>query len=147
MGGYVYPIRPGFPDWGNGMDWNIQVDVRSARHVIENSNPVLIPLTVTVETALRRSYLEDLENAGPLGQLLARQAEAFAVDEQNEKRIGETCEACPMTSSTFFTILWPVPSLWDTGKVLRSRKFRSAWRKEMAFFMRSSIRLANQLDL
>ena len=44
MGGYVYPIRPGFPDWGNDMDWNIQVDVRSARHVIENSNPVLIPL-------------------------------------------------------------------------------------------------------
>ncbi len=95
MGGYVYPIRPGFPDWDNGMDWNIQVDVRSARHVIENSNPVLIPLTVTVETALRRSYLDDLRNAGPLGQLIAQQAEAFAVDEQNEKRIGETCESLP----------------------------------------------------
>ena len=95
MGGYVYPIRPGFPDWDNGMDWNIQVDVRSARHVIENSNPVLIPLTVTVETALRRTYLEDLENAGLLGQLLAQQVEAFADDEQNEKRIGETCESLP----------------------------------------------------
>jgi purine nucleosidase len=95
MGGYVYPIRPGFPAWGNDMDWNIQVDVRSARHVIENSNPVLIPLTVTVETALRRSYLGDLKNAGPLGQLLAWQAEAFAIDEQNEKRIGETCEGLP----------------------------------------------------
>jgi purine nucleosidase len=95
MGGYVYPIRPGFPNWDNGMDWNIQVDVRSARHVIENSNPVLIPLTVTVETALRRSYLEYLKNAGSLGQLLARQAEAFAIDEQNEKRIGDTCEGLP----------------------------------------------------
>ncbi len=95
MGGYVYPVRPGFPNWGNDMDWNIQVDVRSARHVIENSNPVLIPLTVTVETALRRAYLEDLKNAGPLGQLLAQQAEAFAVDEQNEKRFGETCEGLP----------------------------------------------------
>jgi purine nucleosidase len=95
MGGYIYPIRPGFPNWDNGMDWNIQVDMRSARHVIENSNPLLIPLTVTVETALRRSYLEDLKNAGPLGQLLARQAEAFADDEQNEKRIGETCDGLP----------------------------------------------------
>ncbi len=95
MGGYVYPIRPGYPNWDNGMDWNIQVDVRSARHVIENSNPVLIPLTVTVETALRRSYLDDLNNAGPLGQLIAQQAEAFALDEQNEKRIGETCESLP----------------------------------------------------
>ena len=95
MGGYVYPIRPGFPNWGNDMDWNIQVDVQSARHVIENSNPVLIPLTVTVETALRRAYLNDLRKAGPLGLLIARQAEAFAVDEQNEKRFGETCEGLP----------------------------------------------------
>jgi inosine-uridine nucleoside N-ribohydrolase len=47
MGGYVYPIREGFPGWGNEMDWNIQVDVRSARYVIEHSDPVLIPLTVT----------------------------------------------------------------------------------------------------
>lgn len=93
MGGYIYPIRTGFPDWGNEMDWNIQVDVRRAKHVIENSNPTLIPLTVTVETALRRAYLDDLQKAGALGRLIARQAEAFAIDEQNEIRIGETCEA------------------------------------------------------
>jgi inosine-uridine nucleoside N-ribohydrolase len=77
------------------MDWNIQVDVRSAKHVIEHSNPTLIPLSVTVETALRRAYLEDLRNSGPLGQLIARQAEAFALDEQNETRYGETCEGLP----------------------------------------------------
>src|SRR6476660_5611404 len=41
MGGYVYPIRSGFPQWDNEMDWNIQVDVKSARHVIERSNPTL----------------------------------------------------------------------------------------------------------
>lgn len=95
MGGYVFPIRPGFPNWGNEMDWNIQVDVRSAKHVIENSNPTLIPLSVTVETALRRTYLHDLRKAGSLGQLIAQQAEAFAVDEQNEIRFGETCEGLP----------------------------------------------------
>ena len=95
MGGYIHPIRPGFPEWGNDSDWNIQVDVRSAKHVLENSNPTLIPLTVTVETALRRSYLPELRKADPLGQLIARQAEAFALDEQNEMKYGETCECLP----------------------------------------------------
>ena len=95
MGGFIYPIRHGFPNWGNDSDWNIQVDVKSATHVLEHSNPTLIPLTVTVETALRRAYLSDLREAGALGELVARQAEAFAVDEQNEKKHGETCEGLP----------------------------------------------------
>lgn len=95
MGGYIYPLRPGFPQWSNEMDWNIQVDVRSAKHVIEHSNPTLIPLSVTVETALRRAYLDDLRNAGVLGQLIARQAEAFAIDEQNETKYGTTCDRLP----------------------------------------------------
>src|SRR6266498_4308005 len=95
MGGYIYPVRSGFPQWGNEMDWNIQLDLKSAKHVIENSNPTLIPLTVTVETALRRVYVEDLRKSGALGQLIARQAEAFAIDEQNESRFGETCEGLP----------------------------------------------------
>jgi len=71
------------------------VDVKSAKHIIEHSNPTLIPLSVTVETALRRAYLDDVRKSGPLGQLLAQQAEAFAVDEQNEKNIGEVYEGLP----------------------------------------------------
>lgn len=96
MGGYVYPPRPGFPQWGNEMDWNIQVDVASAQVVLQHSNPTLIPLSVTVETALRRSQLDRLRTSGgPLGRLIARQAEAFAVDEQNEARHGATCAGLP----------------------------------------------------
>lgn len=95
MGGYVYPIRPGFPNWGNDYDWNIQVDVRAAKYVLEHSNPTLIPLTVTVETALQRKYLHDLKACGALGELLVLQAEAFALDERNEKRYGQTCEGLP----------------------------------------------------
>ena len=95
MGGYIHPTRPGFPNWGNDMDWNIQVDVKSAKHVIGNSNPTLIPLSVTVETALRRAHLDNLRRVGALGQLIAQQAQAFAVDEQNEIRFGETCEGLP----------------------------------------------------
>ena len=95
MGGYIYPIRAGFPQWGNEMDWNIQVDVKSAKHVIENSNPTLIPLSVTVETALRRKHLDDLRKSGTLGELIAKQAQAYAIDEQNETTLGETCEGLP----------------------------------------------------
>lgn len=95
MGGYVFPTRAGFPAWGNDMDFNIQVDARSAGHVLRNSDPVLIPLTVTVETALRRAHLPGLRGAGTLGQLIARQAEAFALDWQNETRFGRTCPGLP----------------------------------------------------
>lgn len=95
MGGFIYPVRPGFPQWNYEMDWNIQVDVRSAKHVIGNSRPTLIPLSVTVETALRRVYLEDLHSSGELGHLIAQQAEAFAVDEEMETKYGATCEALP----------------------------------------------------
>ena len=95
MGGYIFPTRAGFPAWGNDMDFNIQVDVRSAGHVLRSSNPTLIPLSVTVETALRRAHLASLREAGPLGRLIARQAEAFALDEQNETRLGSTCPGLP----------------------------------------------------
>jgi inosine-uridine nucleoside N-ribohydrolase len=95
MGGHVFPTRVGFPAWGSDMDFNIQVDVRSAGHVLRNSHPTLIPLSVTVETALRRSHLASLRGAGPLGRLIARQAEAFALDWQNETRFGKTCPGLP----------------------------------------------------
>jgi inosine-uridine nucleoside N-ribohydrolase len=95
MGGWVYPPRPGYPVWGSDMDFNFQVDVASARHVLASSRPLLVPLTVTVETALRRSHLERLRAAGALGALLARQAEAFALDEQMETRFGAACPGLP----------------------------------------------------
>ena len=95
MGGYVFPTRPGFPQWGNDSDWNVQLDVHSAKHVIERSNPTLIPLSVSVETALRRACLEELRQAGELGQLIARQVEAFAEDEQNKTKYGQTCVGLP----------------------------------------------------
>jgi len=95
MGGYIHPIRAGYPQWGNDWDWNIQVDVRSAQHVLEHANPTLIPLTVSVETALRRSALDDLLKAGATGRLIARQAEAFALDEQMDLKYGATCAGLP----------------------------------------------------
>ena len=95
MGGHVYDTRPGFPQWGNDMDYNIQLDIASALYVFEHANPTLIPLTVTVETALRRAYLSRLAQAGPLGELIVRQAEVCARGEQNETRYGVTCPGLP----------------------------------------------------
>ena len=101
MGGYVFPPRAGFPQWGNDQDWNVQVDVESATFVLQHANPVLVPLSVTVETALRRAYLPALRKAGPLPQLIARQAEAFAQDEQMEARFGRTCDGLPDDTINF----------------------------------------------
>ena len=101
MGGYIYPIRAGFPNWGNDMDYNIQADVKSAQHVIENSNPTLIPISVTAETYLRRAHLEKLRTSGLLGKLIAQQAEVFADDEKNEMKYGETCTGLPQDTINF----------------------------------------------
>jgi inosine-uridine nucleoside N-ribohydrolase len=95
MGGYVFPPREGFPPWGNDMDWNVQVDVESAHYVLQHSSPVLVPLSVTVETSLRRAYLATLRQSGPLAQLIGRQAEAFAKDWNNEVQYGQTCKGLP----------------------------------------------------
>lgn len=101
MGGYVFPPREGFPPWGNDMDWNVQVDVQSAQYVMQRSNPTLVPLSVTVETSLRRAYLATLRQSGPLAQLIARQAEAFARDENIEARYGQTCRGLPDDTINF----------------------------------------------
>lgn len=88
MGGYIFPVRAGYPAWGNDMDWNIQVDVGSAQYVLQHAHPLLVPLTVTVETALQRAHLPRLQQAGAMGQLLARQAEAHAQEYNNETLLG-----------------------------------------------------------
>ena len=95
MGGYVYPVREGYPQWGNDMDWNIQVDVNSAKYVLENSTPTLIPLSVTVETAIRSAYLPALRTSGKLGEIMATQAEVLNKEYDNEGKIGKTCSGLP----------------------------------------------------
>ncbi len=95
MGGFVFRPRQGFPQWGRELDYNIQVDPESAQVVLERANPVLVTLSVTLETALRRCWLPVLREAGPMGLLLARQAEAFAIEEAMESRFGRTCEGLP----------------------------------------------------
>jgi inosine-uridine nucleoside N-ribohydrolase len=95
MGGYVFAPREGFPQWCNEIDFNTQIDVQSAYYVIEHSSSTFVPLAVTVESSLRRGSLARLRQAGPVARLIARQAEAFATDENYEARYGQTCKGLP----------------------------------------------------
>lgn len=95
MGGYVHAPRAGFPPWGSDMDWNMQVDAAAAQAVLAHSRPTLTPLAMTVETALRRSALPALAAGDALAQLVARQAEAFAEDEQMERNFGAIYAGVP----------------------------------------------------
>jgi purine nucleosidase len=127
MGGYVFPPREGFPQWGHEMDWNIQVDPTSALLVLERSNPTLVPLPITVETALRRTHLPALRRSGPLANLIARQAEVFAVDENNEARYGRTCAGLPEDIINFLhdPLACAIALGWNDGVEIREVSVRS----------------------
>jgi purine nucleosidase len=127
MGGYVDPPREGFPQWGREMDYNVQVDPHSAQAVLEQSSPTLVTLSVTVETALRRAYLPTLRDASPMGQLLARQAEAFAGDEDMEARFGRVCHGVPHDIINFLhdPLACAIALGWDQGVQIREVPLRT----------------------
>jgi inosine-uridine nucleoside N-ribohydrolase len=77
VGGYVSPPRPTRSLWGNDVDYNVQMDIGAAQHLLTNCRPTLVPLHVTVETALRHAQLPRLAAANPVSALIARQALAF----------------------------------------------------------------------
>lgn len=101
MGGHVRPAPAGFPQWGAEMDFNVQFDPISAQGVLERHRPTLLPLEVTVQTALRRAYLPALTAAGPLGALLARQAAAHARAWDNEATHGRAHAGLPDDTINF----------------------------------------------
>jgi len=101
MGGFVFPTREGYPPMTNEMDYNVQVDVESSLVVFERSNPTLVPLSVTVETSLRRAQLSQIRKSGALGELIASQAEAFARDEATPPHKRKAWPALPDDTINF----------------------------------------------
>lgn len=95
MGGSINPAPPVFPAWDYRMDYNVQCDSGAAKHVLETSNATLVPIEVTVQTALRRSHVAALHQSDALSRLIARQAEAFARGERINDRYGRNCEGLP----------------------------------------------------
>jgi inosine-uridine nucleoside N-ribohydrolase len=133
MGGYVYPPRDGYPQWRDEDDFNVQVDARSALCVIEHSNPMFVPISVTVETALQRRHVTALREAGALGQLLARQAEAWAEDEQIGAKLSKTCHKVPSDIINFQhdPLCCAIALGWDEGVEIAQlpvkTEFKDGW--------------------
>ncbi len=82
MGGWFDPVRPGLPTWSPAADWNVQSDTAAAATVLEHAKILtLVPLSTTVAVFLRRDDVDALRASGPIGQLLAKQAAAYCLDE------------------------------------------------------------------
>lgn len=127
MGGYVFPPKEGFPQWDYKIDFNAQIDVQSAHYVIDHSNPTFVQLAVSVETSLRRAYLPGLRQSGPLAQLIARQADAFAKDENHEALYGRTCEKVPKDTVNFQhdALACAIALGWSEGVEIREIPLKS----------------------
>jgi inosine-uridine nucleoside N-ribohydrolase len=95
MGGSVFDPPPGFPVWPNEDDYNIQLDSPSAQVVLERSEPTLIPVAMTCQTALRRADLPRLAGAGALGALIVRQAEFCARTDKFDQVYGARYAGLP----------------------------------------------------
>src|SRR5215813_5717332 len=127
MGGYLSAPRDGFPAWGFDIDYNVQVDVESAQYVMDRANPTLVTLAATAETWLRRAGLVVLKQSGPLGQLVARQAERFARDEQMEAKYGKTCDGLPDDLINFLhdPLACAIASGWNEGVEISQMRVES----------------------
>jgi purine nucleosidase len=81
MGGWTEAPAGGLPPWGAERDWNVQWDTAAAEVVAAAAQRLtLTPFSATLRAHLRAADLPRLRASGPLGRLLARQAEAYASD-------------------------------------------------------------------
>jgi purine nucleosidase len=159
MGGYLFPPRYGYPAWNHEMDWNVQVDVTSALTVFEQAtNPTLVPVAVTVETFLRRSYLPRLRQSGPLGArwsipaLIALQAEAHAIEYKNEVTYGRMCANLPSDIINFQhdPLACAIALGWNQGVELRDltvkSEIRDGWMRQSIDPGGRPVRLVSAVD-
>ena len=80
MGCWLRTPDSGLPPRGPDQDYNVARDVDAARAVLTAAGDLtVVTLAETLQTHLRRGHLPTLRAAGPLGELLADQAEAYAV--------------------------------------------------------------------
>jgi purine nucleosidase len=127
MGGYLYAPRSGYPGWTYQDDWNMQVDARSALAVLEASDPLLVPLSVTVETALTHADLPALRAGDALPRLIASQALAFEQDEQLGASLGPEAPALPAGFINFQhdPLACAIALGWSEGVEIRTVPVRS----------------------
>jgi inosine-uridine nucleoside N-ribohydrolase len=66
-------------------DVNVQQDAEAARVVLDRCRPIVVPLGTCLLVALRQRHLGPLRSSGPLGRLLADQAERHAVENRRRE--------------------------------------------------------------
>lgn len=94
MGGNVWPAPEDYPRWGWREDYNVQQDSVAARIVLEASDPLIVPLEVSVQFPLTRRDADVLRTGDKLCQVMAQQATRYAVD-TNHERLARTNAALP----------------------------------------------------
>lgn len=126
MGGFVAAPRAGFPQFDHTRDSNFQNDVQSAHDVLHAAHPTLVPISITVETWLRRAHLPALRAGGPLARLMARQAEAYAAEKNYSERYGSSCAALPADVLSFQhdPLTCALALGWDQGIEIREVSLR-----------------------
>ncbi len=95
MGGWFDLPRAGLPPWGPDRDSNVQHDTDAARMVIDHAGELtMVPIPLTLRVHLRGDDLGRLRAAGPLGRLVAFQAERQGA-EQATRELAAFCPAVP----------------------------------------------------
>lgn len=80
MGGIIRTFPEGFPQWGPVWDYNIQQDVRAAEIVLSRSHPLIVPMEITIRTAITKRDAARLETGDPLAMLVAKQSTEYGRD-------------------------------------------------------------------
>jgi len=79
MGGWLRPPASDLPPYGPEADWNLACDPDAAATALAAAGDLtLVTLADTLRTSVRAAHLPRLRAAGPVGALLARQAEQYA---------------------------------------------------------------------
>jgi purine nucleosidase len=90
MGGWLRTPDDGLPARDPDQDFNVACDPEAARTVFAAAGDLrVVTLADTLQTHLRRTHLARLHAAGPLGDLLADQAEGYAVRSDHARLAAE----------------------------------------------------------
>lgn len=119
MGGYIWKPKEGYPQWDNSMDYNIQLDPKSARYVFENSNPIIVPFPLALETYITHRDLRSLEVLGELGSLMIRQALLHDEDWKNSNTLGSKYPELPsdIINFQYDPLTCAIATGWDEIKI------------------------------
>jgi inosine-uridine nucleoside N-ribohydrolase len=121
MGTSVVPPRADLPRWGPDMDYNVQQDTAAGETVLSCSAPLLVPVGVSMEAAIRRSHLARLATGGALARLIAHQAEAFDAEWRNADRWRSAAGVRPDTINFLYDpVACAIAAGWRNGVTIQN---------------------------